>query len=117
MILLWIRSMKYSPKLNQINPMSPLSHPNVSIIVPARNEEDGIESCIKSLLNQDYPNYELIIINDRSTDNTLKIIERACLNEKRVKILNINSSSEDWVGNNWAIFQGYLNSNGQTLTL
>jgi cellulose synthase/poly-beta-1,6-N-acetylglucosamine synthase-like glycosyltransferase len=48
--------------------------PFVSIIVPARNEQNHIARCLTSLLSQDYPNFEIIAVNDNSTDNTLKIM-------------------------------------------
>ncbi|MFL6507871.1 MAG: glycosyltransferase, partial [Nitrososphaeraceae archaeon] len=48
--------------------------PFLSIIVPARNEEQTIENCIKSLLAQNYPHFEVIAIDDNSTDNTLSIL-------------------------------------------
>lgn len=48
--------------------------PFVSIIVPARNEQNHIARCLTSLLSQDYPNFEIIAVNDDSTDNTLKIM-------------------------------------------
>src|SRR5207244_1955338 len=49
--------------------------PFVSIIVPARNEQNHIARCLTSLLNQDYPNFEIIAVDDNSTDNTLKIMQ------------------------------------------
>src|SRR5215218_4516899 len=48
--------------------------PFVSVIVPARNEEKYIERCLLSLLSQDYPNFEIIAVDDNSSDNTLKIM-------------------------------------------
>lgn len=50
--------------------------PRVSIIMAARNEEKDIEDAVKSFLRQNYPNFELIVVNDRSTDNTLPILKR-----------------------------------------
>src|SRR5580700_8739152 len=50
--------------------------PRVSIIVPARNEEEHIESSLRALLALDYDNYEVIAVNDRSTDRTGEIMER-----------------------------------------
>lgn len=49
--------------------------PFLSVIVPARNEEQFIERCITSLLNQDYPKFEIIVVDDDSTDNTLKLLK------------------------------------------
>src|SRR5580765_2592213 len=58
------------------NPISPSGNPRVSIIVPARNEEGAIEQALNSLLALDYDNYEVIAVNDRSTDRTGEIMER-----------------------------------------
>ena len=69
------------PEWNR-NPVSPAGNPRVSIIVPARNEEASIEQALRTLLNLDYDNYEIIAVNDRSTDSTGEIIERLA-QEKR----------------------------------
>jgi len=58
------------------NPVLSAGNPRVSIIVPARNEEAEIENCLQSLLALDYENYEVIAVNDRSTDQTGEIMER-----------------------------------------
>ena len=63
------------PEWNR-NPISPAGNPRVSIIVPARNEEATIELPLKTLLALDYDNYEVIAVNDRSTDRTGEIMER-----------------------------------------
>jgi cellulose synthase/poly-beta-1,6-N-acetylglucosamine synthase-like glycosyltransferase len=59
-----------------LNPVLPAGNPKVSIIVPARNEEETIEQAMRSLLSLDYDNYEVIAVNDRSTDRTGDILER-----------------------------------------
>src|ERR1700688_4137257 len=58
------------------NPVLPSGNPRVSIIVPARNEEETIEQALGTLLSLDYDNYEVIAVNDRSTDGTGEIMER-----------------------------------------
>jgi len=58
------------------NPVSSAGNPRVSIIVPARNEQETIEQALKALLSLDYDNYEVIAVNDRSTDRTGEIMER-----------------------------------------
>jgi glycosyltransferase involved in cell wall biosynthesis len=58
------------------NPVSPAGNPRVSIIVPARNEEEVIEQGLRTLLALNYDNYEVIAVNDRSTDSTGEIMER-----------------------------------------
>jgi len=57
------------------NPVTPAGNPRVSIIVPARNEEDIIEQALSALLALDYDNYEVIAVNDRSTDRTGQIMD------------------------------------------
>jgi glycosyltransferase involved in cell wall biosynthesis len=63
------------PEWNR-NPVLSSGNPRISIIVPARNEEETIEQCLRSLLALDYENYEVIAVNDRSTDRTGEIMER-----------------------------------------
>jgi glycosyltransferase involved in cell wall biosynthesis len=62
------------------NPVSSSGNPRVSIIVPARNEEETIEQALRTLLALDYDNYEVIAVNDRSTDRTGEIMERLSQN-------------------------------------
>ena len=62
------------------NPVSPSGNPRVSIIVPARNEEETLEQALNTLLALDYDNYEVIAVNDRSTDRTGEIMERIAEN-------------------------------------
>jgi chlorobactene glucosyltransferase len=100
--------------------------PFVSIIVPARNEEENIERCIISLLNQDYPNFEVIFVDDNSTDKTLKIVqgikdeirgsrEDKSLSTSRLKIISLTGKPDRWTGKTWASEQGYLHSFGNIL--
>jgi glycosyltransferase involved in cell wall biosynthesis len=64
------------------NPVSPAGNPRVSIIVPARNEEETIERALNTLLALDYDNYEVIAVNDRSTDATGEIMESVAKNRR-----------------------------------
>lgn len=64
------------------NPVSASGNPRVSIIVPARNEEESVEQCLRTLLSLDYDNYELIAVNDRSTDRTGEIMERVAASHR-----------------------------------
>lgn len=64
-----------------------------SIIIPARNEENGIEHCIRSVLNNEYPQAltELIVVNDHSTDGTAEIVERLQLEYPNLKLLHLSA--------------------------
>jgi len=68
--------------------MTTSKQPRVSIIMPAYNAELYIEQSILSVLNQTYKNFELIVINDFSTDNTLKIIQKYSLIDNRITLIN-----------------------------
>jgi len=67
------------------NPVSAAGNPRVSIIVPARDEEETIEQALHTLLALDYDNYEVIAVNDRSTDRTGEIMERIAANPRSSK--------------------------------
>ena len=94
-------------------------YPKVSVILPARNEEKYIAKCLDSLINQSYPNFEIVAINDSSSDRTGEIIQRYhTLNSKLVVAINAEPKSEEgqgWTGKNLACYQGYLNSTGEIL--
>ena len=63
------------------------THPKISIIMPIFNSENFIEECLNSLINQTFKNFELICVNDGSTDNTLKILKKFEEKDKRIHIL------------------------------
>jgi glycosyltransferase involved in cell wall biosynthesis len=84
----------------------------VSVILPARNEEKYIQKCLKTLIEQDYSNYEIVVINDSSSDRTGELIEN--FSEANSKVIHINAEPkpDGWTGKNWACYQGYLKSTG-----
>ncbi len=106
------RSFRNSPTMKYV-PEIGLSAPRISIIVPARNEEQYISRCLKSLLDQKYPAFEVIAVNDSSTDNTLDIMLKISKQDSRLVVINAPPKPADWVGKNWACYQGYLNSTGE----
>jgi chlorobactene glucosyltransferase len=115
LLLFMIKSVKKSPKLESIETMEK-KFPKVSIILPARNEEKHIRYCINSLLRQDYPDFELILVNDESTDKTLEIMkEFKNLHPSKIKVVNPTRRDNNWIGKNWACYQGYLRSTGTLL--
>ena len=80
--------------------------PFVSVLIPARNEEENIESCINSFLHQDYTNYEILILDDNSTDNTYKIIKDiAKKNPSKVRVFSGKPLPADWRGKSFAMQQ------------
>ncbi len=80
--------------------------PRVSIIVPARNEEMEIKSCLRSLSNLDYPNLEFILVDDRSTDRTGEIIRQFAQTDSRVRPVFVETLPENWLGKPHAMHRG-----------
>jgi len=108
-------SISKSPKLEWSAKYQIKSKPKVSIIVPARNEEQAISKCLQSLLNQDYDNFEIIAVDDSSTDNTFAIISDLSKNNRTLIPIKSPPRPDDWIGKNWACFQGYKKSAGEIL--
>lgn len=72
--------------------MRDFNYPLITAVVPVYNGENYLEECINSILNQDYKNIEVIIVNDGSKDNSKKIAEKLSKKDKRVKIINQENS-------------------------
>lgn len=94
---------------------SPRSYPRISVLVPARNEEDKIYPCVKSLLEQDYPDFQVIVLDDNSTDLTGSILKDFARRDKRLGIIKGLPLPHDWLGKHWACHQLYRASDGGLL--
>ncbi|MBN1873436.1 MAG: glycosyltransferase [Anaerolineae bacterium] len=90
--------------------------PSVSILVPARNEEHNIGPCVTSLLVQDYPAFEVRVLDDESTDRTGEILtELAMTHPSRLKILHGTPLPAGWLGKHWACHQLAQTATGRLL--
>lgn len=72
--------------------------PFISVLVPARNEEAKIGRCLQSLINQEYPNFEIIVIDDRSQDKTGEIIESYAKIDSRIRFVKGKDAPSGWIG-------------------
>lgn len=90
-------------KLASLVPCSNEEAVSLSIIVPARNEQLDIEEAVRSLLQQDYPAFELIVVDDRSTDRTPEILRRLSKEDSRLKVVRIDTLPAGWLGKNHAL--------------
>lgn len=109
------RSFKRAPGLESFDCKAGVGHPKVSVILPARNEEKYIARCLDTLLAQDYPDFEVIAINDGSVDRTGEIIELYSKKDWRVVPVSTPPKPEGWAGKNWACIQGYRVATGDYL--
>lgn len=89
--------------------------PSVSIIISALNEEEHITDTITALLKIDYPLFEIIIINDRSNDNTASILNTLQQQYPQLKVKHIHKLPQGWFGKNHALYQGSQLASGDWL--
>lgn len=102
--------------LRQAKPESNSQKPKVSVCIPARNEENVIERALNSVLNQDYGNIEVLVLDDESTDRTPAILNQ--FSEKypdKLKILSGQPKPADWLGKSWACHQLSNKASGDIL--
>ena len=90
--------------------------PSVSVIIPARNEAVNIEACLDSITKSSYPNFEVIVINDRSEDETAALARSMSPgNAKRLVVIDGEELPEGWLGKPWACHQGANAASSQLL--
>jgi chlorobactene glucosyltransferase len=87
----------------------------VSVIIPARNESQGIETVIRSVLDSTYPDLELIVVDDRSTDDTAERVLRLAQGDSRLRLVAGLDLPPGWYGKPWACRQGYQAATGEVL--
>src|ERR1700683_1605773 len=100
------------------NPVAASGNPRVSIIVPARNEEETVEQSLVTLLNLDYSNYEIIAVHDRSTDRTGAIMERVAASPAargRLHLIHHLQLPARWMGKTHAMWTAANQSSGDWL--
>lgn len=95
--------------------MRPRSTPGVSVLLPARNEENNIGLCLATLAEQDYPDYEILVLNDNSEDSTASIVAEWQEHDARVRLLHGAPLPRGWVGKNFACHQLAQAARGELL--
>ncbi|HZI65229.1 MAG TPA: glycosyltransferase [Thermoanaerobaculia bacterium] len=91
------------------------SPPRVSVVIPARNEEAGVESAVRSHLAQDYPELEVIVVDDRSADRTPEILRRLAAEDPRLTVVAGIEPPAGWLGKPHALFLGARAATGEIL--
>ncbi|MEX1185994.1 MAG: glycosyltransferase [Gemmatimonadaceae bacterium] len=102
--------MRRSRTLDEFTAEPPRDAPLVSVIVPARNEARNIGRCVRSILSTDYPNVELIVVDDQSTDGTGAIAAGL-----GATVIETPPLPADWFGKQWACWTGKSRARGQIL--
>jgi chlorobactene glucosyltransferase len=117
-VILWVHS-RYQLDI-VVEPVSPPARgPLISVCVPARNEQRNIGRCIQSILDQDYPNFEVIVLEDRSTDATSSILDGlkplAAQREHALHIMHGAPLPDGWAGKPYALHQAVSAARGEWL--
>lgn len=99
----------------RLKPASPAAAPFVSLLVPARDEASVIANTVQRLLRQDYPHFELLLLDDDSSDGTAQIARLAADGDARLRVLPGKPLTAGWTGKNWACSQLAEAASGEIL--
>jgi chlorobactene glucosyltransferase len=89
--------------------------PLISVLIPARNEEEDIVPCLESLRQQDYPNYEILVLDDNSTDRTAERVAEVVAADPRIRLLRGQPLPQGWAGKPYACHQLAAEAKGSWL--
>ena len=100
-LILNLRSLKIPKRTSRV----PAGTPMISVMIPARDEAANIRNCLESLQKQDYPNYEILVLDDNSADETSEIVAGIAAQDKRVQLFRGKPLPDDWAGKPHACYQ------------
>ena len=109
--------MRRIPRLRDFAPLPNEDCPPVSLLVAARDEAEKIEAAAKSWLALDYPNLQIIAVDDRSTDATGEILDRLAERDKRLKVIHLTDLPPGWLGKSHALTRAFEHATGEWLLL
>lgn len=95
----------------------PDAPPKISVLVAAKDEAACIETCVRTMLDQDYPNFEMTVCNDRSDDDTAEIVQRIADEQPRLHLVNITDLPDGWCGKNNAMQTGIATTDGEWICM
>lgn len=116
-LVLAVRVVRAVPVLARSTAPPPSQWPRVSLIIPARDEAEQIEAAVRSRLAEGYPNLELILVDDRSSDGTAEIVDRLAAADQRVRATHIDHLPDGWLGKVYAMHVGSQLATGDWLLL
>ncbi len=91
--------------------------PRLSVLVAAKDEEDNIAACVRSMLGQKYPDFQLIVVDDRSNDRTSQIAQETAGDDRRFKLVRVEVLPDGWAGKNHAMHTGITEATGEWLCM
>ncbi len=109
-----IQTIRNVPEIRPDHPVTlPDDAPLISVIVPAHNEQPGIKECLESIFQQDYPRIEVILVDDRSTDNTVSIARATAADRDNFTMISLDKLPAGWTGKCHALHEGVRHASGQ----
>ncbi|MGH9734695.1 MAG: glycosyltransferase [Candidatus Acidiferrales bacterium] len=109
------RGVRLVPHLKDVPPADGPGLPKISILVAARDEAKKLPQALASFLAVDYADYEVVAVDDRSTDETPKIMDAAASEHPILKVVHVESLPEGWLGKPHALQEAYEHSTGEWL--
>jgi chlorobactene glucosyltransferase len=106
---------KPRPNLRDYEPLPPEQSPLVTVVIPARNEAANVERCLRSILASEYRKIQVILVDDRSTDDTAVIAERVQADDARLMVIRGAELPKGWYGKPWACWQAFQAAQGTVL--
>lgn len=107
-----VKLARREPDVAKVPPRSGIP---VSVIIPARNESATIETVIRSILASTYDTFELIVVDDGSTDDTAQLVAAIAAEDSRLTLVRGAPLPPEWCGKPWACFQGAKVASGEYL--
>ena len=113
-LITYIR-LRHSRSLDDESGSTPENPPLVTVIVPARNEAHNIARCVTSILSTNYPQLEVVVVDDSSSDGTADIARRAAASDRRLRVVRNAPLPDGWFGKQWACATGAKVAHGEIL--
>ena len=103
------------PVFRNLQAPMPSVWPRLSVVIPACNEAATLESAVATLLQQDYPDLEIVLVDDRSTDGTGELIDRLAHQDPRIRTVHVETLPHGWLGKVHALHRGVEQTSGAWL--
>lgn len=113
-IIYWLHTQYHLDIVVEVS-APPAEAPFISLCIPARNEEHNIRACVEAALAQDYPAYEVIVLDDRSDDSTPQILVELSRRDPRLRVIHGAELPPGWAGKPHALHQAAAAARGEWL--